>query len=150
MATLVKSIFIQAPVEKVFAYASDPTHTPEYWPSMLDVRNVKDPGNGLKTYEWTYKMAGARFEGTSEVIEFVPNERLVTVSKGGIESKISWIFTPAQGGTEWLSRTEYTVPVPVLGRLAEGLIQKQNEREAETLMANLKALMETPEPMEKL
>jgi len=32
--------------------------------------------------------------------------------------------------------------VPVLGRLAEGLIHKQNEKEAETLMANLKKIME--------
>lgn len=37
---------------------------------------------------------------------------------------------------------EYIVPVPVIGKLAERLIVKQNEREAETLLAKPKALME--------
>ena len=37
---------------------------------------------------------------------------------------------------------EYTVPVPLLGKLAESLIVKQNEREAEMLLANVKARME--------
>jgi len=38
---------------------------------------------------------------------------------------------------------EYTVPILVLGKLAESIILKQNEREADTLLANLKAILET-------
>jgi hypothetical protein len=37
---------------------------------------------------------------------------------------------------------EYTVPVPLLGRLAEAAIVKLNQNEMELLLANLKARME--------
>jgi hypothetical protein len=37
---------------------------------------------------------------------------------------------------------EYTIPVPVLGKLGEALILKQNEREADQAMANIKAKLE--------
>ena len=37
---------------------------------------------------------------------------------------------------------EYTVPVPVLGKLAEAVIVKMNEREGDLVLANLKARME--------
>jgi hypothetical protein len=37
---------------------------------------------------------------------------------------------------------EYTIPVPVLGKIAEGLVLRQNEKEADLAMANIKAKME--------
>jgi uncharacterized membrane protein len=142
VATLVKSIIINAPVEKVFAYMEEPTNMPEIWPSMVEVRNVKNLGGGRKSYDWTYKMAGMKLDGSSEDLELVPNQRVVTVGKGGIESKFTWTNTKVQGGTEVTTQVEYKVPVPVLGKLAENLIIKQNDREADTLLANLKAMME--------
>jgi len=41
------------------------------------------------------------------------------------------------------SQVEYTVPVPLLGKLAEAFILKQNEHESDVMLANLKARMET-------
>jgi len=41
---------------------------------------------------------------------------------------------------------EYSVPLPLLGKLAEAFIIKQNEREAELLLANLRARMEARGP----
>jgi hypothetical protein len=39
-------------------------------------------------------------------------------------------------------QVEYTVPIPLLGKLAEAFIIKQNEHEADVMLANLKARME--------
>ena len=39
-------------------------------------------------------------------------------------------------------QVEYTVPIPLLGRLAEAFIIKQNENEMNVLLANLKARLE--------
>jgi coenzyme Q-binding protein COQ10 len=150
MATIRDSIVINAPVEKVFAYASDPTFTPDYWPSMVEVRNVQDHGDGILTYDWTYKMGGIRLEGSSEVVKFVPNKLLKTISKGGIESTITWMFAPIERGTQMDTLFEYSVPLPVLGRLAEGLILKQNERESKMILANLKMIVEVAEPVAKM
>ena len=40
MAKLQKSITINAPVEKVFGYLSDPNNLPEIWPSMVEIEPI--------------------------------------------------------------------------------------------------------------
>jgi uncharacterized membrane protein len=141
MAKIEKSITINAPVEEVFAYVDDPMSQLEYLPSMVEVKDVTGQGVGAH-YRWTYKMAGLRFEGETTVTEYTPNERMVVHSKGGIISTWSWTFTPQDGGTKINLTVEYTIPVPVLGKLGEALILKQNEREADQAMANIKAKLE--------
>jgi len=142
MTKTVKSITIKAPVEKVFDYISEPTNLPEIWPSLVEVKDVqKLPSGGTKN-RWVYKMAGIHLEGTSEETECVPNQRLVSKTKGGVESTQTWMFQPETGGTKVTFEVEYTVPIPVLGKLAEAIIVKMNEHEGELLLANLKARME--------
>lgn len=142
MATIKDSIFIDAPVEKVFEYHSDPTNSPEYWPSFEAVKDIEAlPSGGMK-YNWVYKMAGVRLQGTTETIEFIPNQRIVTESKGGVESTFIYEYKPEGDGTRLSVEVEYTVPVPVLGKLAETIIVKMNERESKTVLANIKDRLE--------
>lgn len=142
MAKVERSVEIQAPVEKVFGFAADPSHLPEFWPSMLEVKDIQSLPNGGHRFSWVYQMAGMRFDGTSEDVEYTPNQQVIEKAKGGIESTIAWIFQPEAGGTRVTFLAEYTVPVPLLGRIAEAVIVKMNEHEAETLLANLKAKLE--------
>jgi len=143
MAKDARSISINAPVEKVFAFMADPTHMPEIWPSLVEVKDVKQtPEHVGSTYGWVFKMAGMRFEGATEVTEFVPNQRSVTKSTKGIESTFVWTYEPEAGGTKVTMEVEYVVPIPLLGKLAEAFMMKQNERDGEVLLANLKARME--------
>jgi uncharacterized protein YndB with AHSA1/START domain len=142
MAKVEKTITIDAPVEEIFEYISEPTKLPEIWPSMVEAKDVQRLPNGGTKFRWVYKMAGVRFEGISEDTEVVPNQRAVSKTKGGIESTITWTFRPEAGGTEVTFESEYTVPVPVLGKVAEAFIVRANEREAELILANLKARME--------
>ena len=144
MATITKSVFIAAPVEKVFAYMDDPMNTVGMMVGMADVRNVKDK-NGSKSFDWTYKMGGMKFDGSSETIERIPNKHLTVVGKGGIDSKFLWDFVPENGGTRATVQIDYKVPVPVLGKLAEGVITRQNDKDTDTMMANLKAKVESQE-----
>ena len=88
-------------------------------------------------------MAGIRLEGTSEDIEYVANQRVVSKTKDGFESTWTWTFRPEAGGTKLTLEIEYTVPIPVLGKLAEAFIVKANERETNSVLANLKDRMET-------
>jgi uncharacterized membrane protein len=142
MAKLEKSVMIKAPVEKVFAFMADPKNYPEIWPSMVEVKDVKPLPAGGNTFSWTYKMAGMRFEGVSETTEYIANQRTGTESKKGIPSKFTWIYKPEAGGTQLTVQVEYTVPVPLLGKLAEAFIIKQNKNEMDVLLANLIARME--------
>ena len=142
MAKVEKTITINAPIEKVFGYVEEPTNLPEIWPSLVEAKDVQRLPNGGTSFRWVYKMAGVRFEGTSEDTDYVANQRVVSKTKGGIESTVTWTFQPEAGGTKVTYEAEYTVPIPLLGKLAEAFIVKQNEREAELILANLKARME--------
>ncbi len=142
MANIEKTILINAPVEKVFAFMAKPENLPEIWPSLQEVRNVQPLPNGGYAYDWTYKMAGFRFEGHAEWTEFVANQRIVDKNEGGIPSTFIWTYRPEGGGTRVSVSVEYTIPGAVVGKLAEPVIHKMNEREAETVLSNLKARME--------
>lgn len=143
MAKLERSVMINAPVEKVFQFVENPTNFPEVWPSMVEVSNIEELASGGRKFNWVYKMAGMKLEGLSETTAYEPNRRIVSETKGGIQSKFVWSFTPEGGSTKLHVDIEYIVPVPVLGKLAEGVIVKMNEREADTLVANIKDRMET-------
>lgn len=140
MATIKSTITINAPVEKVFEYTR-PENLPEIWPSLVDVNNVKELPGGGYSWDWKYKMAGMVFNGSSEHVEYVENERTVAKSTG-IESTITWFYEPVEGGTKMTSETEYKIPGSLLGRVAEAFVVKVNENESETILENLKARLE--------
>jgi len=142
MAKIARTIFINAPVEKVFDYMTDPDHIPEYWPNMIEVKDVRPSSAGGKDWDWVYKMAGIHFHGASECIEYVPNQRMVTKSTKGINNRAVGTYESQEGGTKLTFEIDYTIPVPLLGKLAELLIVKMNEREFDTMLENLKARME--------
>ena len=142
MAKLSKSITINAPVEKVFEFVTEPTNLPKFWPSLIDVSDVKRSRDQVESYHWVYKMGGVKFEGETELSEVLANQRVVAKNSGGIPSEFVWTYAPEGDGTKVTVDVEYKVPGAVLGRLAEPLVIKMNEREAETLLANLKGMME--------
>jgi carbon monoxide dehydrogenase subunit G len=143
MVKVSRSVSINAPLQAVWDFVSQPTNLLEVWPSLVDVTNVQNMPNGGHSFEWTYKMAGMRFEGWTQDVEVIPNLRVRSDSLGGIQSTIAWSFTPQDGGTHVTFTAEYTVPIPLLGKLAEAFIVRQNEQEAETILNNLKARLET-------
>ncbi len=147
MVKLHKTITIHAPIEKVFAFMSDPRNLPDIWPSMIDVKNVTPAAHGGYNFGWVYKMAGMKFDGASETTEFVLNQRNVTRSTKGIESKFVWVYQPEGHNTKLTVDIEYTVPVPLLGKIAEAIIVKQNDHEGDTLLENLKNRMEIETPI---
>jgi uncharacterized membrane protein len=142
MAKITKSVTINAPVEKVFAFMSQPTNLPEVWPSMVEIKNVQPSPAGGYNFGWVYKMAGVRFDGASETTESITNQLVVTKSTKGIESTFVWMYESKDNGTKVTVEVEYSVPIPLLGKLAEAFIVKQNEHEADAMLANLKARME--------
>ena len=142
MATVEQEILIEAPPEKVTDYLDDPTVLPEIWPSMVKITNVEALPNGGHRYHWDYKMAGFRFEGDSETVEYEPGRHFVQKNTGQIPSTFDWKFVPENGSTKVVMKAEYEIPKTLLGKLTEPFILKLNEREAETVMRNLKDRIE--------
>lgn len=140
MPTIRRSISITAPVDQVFDYVADPTHLPEFWPSMVAVDNVARRPDGAAGFDWTYKMAGMKFRGHSEPVEFERNKRNVSRSERGIKNTFRWLYDSHDGATDVTLEVDYEVPV--FGKLLEGVVGRRNEREAETMLQNLKRKLE--------
>jgi len=143
VTTIKRSIVIEAPLKQVFAYVDDPVHLLEIWPSMVEVKEVQPLPKGGHRYHWLYKMAGTRFEGDSETVEFEPDRHFLQKNTGQIPSTFDWTFTPENGSTRIEMKTEYEIPESLLAKLAEPFVLKLNEREADTFLANLKDRVET-------
>ena len=141
MAKISKSVLINTPIEKVFEYMSDPQNLLEWNPSITDIRDITGRGEGQQ-YTWSYKMMGLPFTGKAQVISSIINTERRVKSTGGIQSLWSWRFHREAGGTRLEMEIEYTIPVPVLGKVGELLIVQRNERVAEMALANIKERME--------
>lgn len=142
MVTIDKDITIKAPPEKVFDYLVEPKHFPEIFPSLIDVTNVEKLPAGGYRYHWVYKLAGIKFEGSTETTDFVPPKTIVDRTMGEIESTFEWKFLAENGGTKVHLEVGYEVPKKLFGRFAEPFLLKLNEREAEMVLANLKDRLE--------
>jgi uncharacterized membrane protein len=141
MARIEKTVTIKVPVDKAFSYITSPMNQLEWMPSITDVRDVSGLGKGQR-FDWTYKMMGMHLKGQTEVTEFVANQRFVLKTTGGIASTWIWTFMAETNKTQLKLLIEYTVPMPVLGKIAELLVLRQNEREADLAMTNIKARLE--------
>ena len=90
MPKLMKAVTVRKPVHEVFEYLDEPTHLPEIWPSLYEVKAVQIAP--VRRFEWLYNMAGKRFAGKTETIEHVVDEKIVEKAVGEIESTFVWKF----------------------------------------------------------
>lgn len=141
MASWKDSILIHAAANDVFAYVDDPRELPTWLPAMIEVRNVMGTGLGQQ-YEYTYKMGGLQLRGQNVVIEHVSNERGLHQVLGMISALWEYSVESHPDGTVLNIEVEYTIPIPVLGRLAERLAIKQNAASFELALVNVKDVME--------
>ena len=108
---------------------------------MVEVKDVTGSDVGDQ-FKWKYKMAGVILEGETEITELTPNKKMVTVSKGGAKSTFTFNLEPSDNGTLLDLTIDYTIPIPVLGKLAEKVAWGRNDREANLAMENIKEKLE--------
>ncbi|MFC2034459.1 SRPBCC family protein [Chloroflexota bacterium] len=141
MTKIERDILINALIEKVFTYLDDPVNLMESQPGVTDIRNINGRGIG-QTWEWDYKMMGIPFKGKAEITRLTLNTELTIKTTGGISSVWAWRFKRHDEGTLLSLEIEYTIPVPVLGKVGELLITQRNERVADMAMLNIKERLE--------
>jgi uncharacterized protein YndB with AHSA1/START domain len=142
MAHIEKSVLIEAPVEKVFAYASDLAHITEWFPLEVRGSTHQRVERGAKL-DWSYRMMGIRFDGTSEYVDVVPNQRINVKNTGGIPSTFDYRYANEGGKTRITAVVDYEIPGKLLGKIADRLVvERVNANAAENVLANLKAICE--------
>lgn len=136
-----KSIVIEAPVSDVFAYVGGFASMPSWIPGLVEVRNVIGDGEGQQC-EWTYKVVGVLLRGQSVIVEHVQNERSTHQNIGMGSAMFTASVEPVQNGTKLTINVEYTIPIPLVGRVAEHLTVRLIERDFSSALLNLKDLIE--------
>lgn len=143
MKTIVRDIRVDAPLDRVFDFLVDPNNLPEIWPNIVEVKNVKKSKNNEGfNFNWDYKMAGVQFEGKCECIEYVQYEHLTIKSTKGLDSTITWRFSPAGQNTQVTLKFEYQIPSSLLKRIREEVVIHENEHEVDAMLQNLKSRLE--------
>jgi uncharacterized membrane protein len=135
-------VIINAPVDEIFGYVSQPSNLKQIWPSLIEINNEQLLPNGGYSYHWVYKMTGIRFSGAGECIEMKPNLVLASRNIGAIESTVYFRFLSIGGRTKVSLAIDYQVPMPLLGQLTEIIILKMNAKEVGLILDNLRIRFE--------
>ena len=54
MAKVEKEVTIEAHIEEVFRYIGEPSNLPEFWSSLVEVKDVKSLPNGGYNVRWVF------------------------------------------------------------------------------------------------
>lgn len=145
MLKIEKSVTIDAPVEDVYAYAIDPEHLPEYFVSILAVKDVKRLPAGEYTFTYTAQTFGVPAEGKGECVGHVPNERaILKLHMPGVDMTIPTTFERVPGGkTRVIGTAEYTFQAGgFASKFDEAFLMKYLDLAGELSMYTLKGRIE--------
>ena len=135
-------IWIDAPVERVFAYMDRPQHQAEISPSLVDSVETGRAPNGGAIAQFTYKMAGVPLKGVVEATDWQRDDHIVFRMDGALKGTIAWRFSAERQGTRVHYSAEYELPHPVVDRVAAPFARRYNERELRSTLENLKERIE--------
>ncbi len=145
MSHLVLSREIYAPLDRVFAYVSDLTRAPEWWPNLSEVRRVDGAGevSAGTRFAFTYNMLGRHLPGDAVVTQLVAGERSVLETTGQIHAVIRNDYrATARTRTRVTVIIEYEVP-GLIGRVVNTLlVERRNAADAGHAFDQLKELLE--------
>jgi len=144
MRRIHRTIDIKAPVRRVWEFLHQPNNLTGVWPHLVSVSNIVPHESGTSDFDWVYKMGGVHRSGHASVEEARPQEYVRYRNEGGIPSTFVWSYqaTTAGLGTRVTVDVEYTIPTPVIGKLAEAVVAKSNERDLDALLQNTKERLE--------
>ncbi|MGQ9737055.1 MAG: type II toxin-antitoxin system RatA family toxin [Armatimonadota bacterium] len=148
MPTIDLSIWINAPVEKVYAIAKEVERFPEVMPDLESVRVLERSEDGSRTVtEWIGLVREFNNMRVKWTEEDVWNDEAHTchfrLLKGDLQKmEGEWLFTAEDGGTRFHSRIEYAYNVPLLGALVKNLIHKKLEQNVQMVLDGIRTRAE--------
>jgi uncharacterized membrane protein len=137
---------IDAPVDEVFAYMDRPENQPEFTPSLTRAETVERLPNGGKQVAYTYTIAGVDLDGHIEAAAHDPERRIRWEMSGDIQGEIEWEFEAEGESTRVTYAARYEIPGGVLETVVAPFVERYNERELRTALANLRTRIEQEVP----
>lgn len=142
MATLTRSITIDAPISTVFDIALDINRLWRAEDVALAEAELKPDGVGTSARIFSH-LLGFHIEGGLEYTEVVPRERIVAQVHFFAE-RPTWTYTfrEADGATTVTAVGKWTVSAPVSGRPVERMVVTEHESFLDGMLEHLKAQAE--------
>ncbi len=124
------SVWIDAPVERVFRYWAQFEQFPTVMRHITDVKQT-----GPNAWHWQAKIEGQRLEWDADMPEFRENSLISWRSISGVENSGTVNFIPERGGTRLIVHLMFDPPFGILGDAAARLTI--NDRFHEDLVEDL-------------
>ncbi len=142
MPKLIKSTLVAAPVDRVFAFMRNPANWMGVYPGV-EVHEVTLTPEGVGTrFTWSARTFGIHVSGTHEYTEFLPNQRIISVSSKGFV--YTWTFEPDFEGTK-LTLELQDIPNNWIEAALDTLLMKLTEQELDDWIVELDEEVEARE-----
>jgi uncharacterized membrane protein len=136
MTRIEASVDIAAPVQEVFAFASDWRYWEDWWEGVSSFKPTTERTRGTGTrYAYKAWVAGLTVNLETEIHDFVENVGWRGVVTKGMPHRTQWVFETKGAATRLTYILEYSLPVPLLDSL---LMKPGWRRRLERSLHNLK------------
>jgi uncharacterized protein YndB with AHSA1/START domain len=146
MAHIERQVDITRPPAEVFALLTDLDRLPEWATIVVGTRDVSDfPLREGCTFRQTLRVMGRELESDWRVSELDPPRHVAyeAAAPGGGTLTMHQTVEPRDAGSQVALELDYELPGGWLGELLDrGVVEAQNEREAEASLDRLKRLLE--------
>jgi uncharacterized protein YndB with AHSA1/START domain len=135
---------IERPVDEVAAYVSDPGHAPEWYVNIESVEWETPPPTGLGTrVAFVARFLGRRLAYTYELVELVPNERVVMrTAEGPFPMETTYTWTPVGDGATRMTLRNRGEPSG-FSKLAAPFMARSMRRANRKDLARLRTILES-------
>ncbi len=139
------TVEINRPIDDVFAYMNDPTNAPE-WNSLVEAsKSSETPVRRGTTISSRLRFLGRKIESTAEIVEHVPNKKIVQRSEKPFPVTVTSMFEGTGKGTKVTGTFEgepggfFKLGEPIVARIAKKQFQAQFDPLKELLEARTPA-----------
>lgn len=149
MAHITKTGHYAAPIERVFALATDFERYPQWNVNYTEIKKVTGRVVVGTKVTGTMQFMGRRVEGTGEIVAVEPPHliRLVGARPEGGHTDTTYRFSPVEAGTDYVIEIEYELPPGIIGQIADRLfVERAVERDLKHSIENFTALVEAEVP----
>lgn len=151
-SSVTRSIEIEAPVEEVFGFVSDPQRRAQALATALDrsiaVSDVEtSPEGAVTSWKWSTRfLLPFDYHAVATRTEHIANRRIVEKHSTMTRDVDAFTFEPSENGTRLTYCAECSSPIPLLERVGILVAAKGRSygRQIEDFLAEVKQRMEAP------
>ena len=142
MIRVENSTQIDRPIEEVFAYVDDLGRLPEWIDIIAESVPSEQPTKVGTRVNNSIRLLGRRFENILEVVEHVPNRRLILETEAPFAVTATFSFEPVDGGTRFATLLEAQPNASAFFKLGEPILSRVGHRRFKGHLRRLKRRME--------